>query len=51
MALAGLLNGHTVLVTGAGQGNGEALAQGLSQLGAHVVATDIRSDAAQSTAR
>jgi len=51
MALPGLLKGHTVLVTGAGQGNGAALAQGLSQLGAHVVATDIRSDAAQDTAR
>ncbi len=47
---AGLLRGHTVVVTGAGQGNGAALAEGLAQQGAHVVATDIRGDAAEQTA-
>ena len=46
-----LLKGHTVVVTGAGQGNGAALAEGLAQLGAHVLATDIRADAAQQTAQ
>lgn len=45
-----LLHQHTVLVTGAGQGNGAALAQGLAQLGAHVVVTDLRTDAARQTA-
>jgi len=51
MTLAGLLKGHTVLVTGAGQGNGAALAEGLSRLGAHVVATDVLSHTAQDTAQ
>lgn len=46
-----LLRDHTVVVTGAGQGNGAALAEGLAQLGAHVLATDIRADAAQQTAQ
>ena len=35
------LTGRTALVTGAGQGIGKALALGLSQAGARVVATDI----------
>lgn len=45
-----LLEGHTVIVTGAGQGNGAALAEGLSLQGAHVCATDLRADTAQDTA-
>lgn len=45
-----LLEGHTALVTGAGQGNGAALAEGMSAHGAHVVATDLRGDAAAATA-
>lgn len=47
----GMLGGHTVLVTGAGQGNGAALAAGLAALGAQVVASDIRADAAEATAQ
>jgi NAD(P)-dependent dehydrogenase (short-subunit alcohol dehydrogenase family) len=46
-----LLLAHTVLVTGAGQGNGAALAEGLAQLGAHVLVTDIRGESAQATAQ
>ncbi len=49
--MSGLLQDHTVLVTGAGQGNGGALAEGLARQGAHIVATDIRSEAAQQMAR
>lgn len=45
-----LLKDHTVVVTGAGQGNGAALAEGLAAQGAHVLATDIRGDAARLTA-
>ncbi len=41
----------TVLVTGAGQGNGAALAEGLAQLGASVIATDRDASAAQRTAQ
>jgi NAD(P)-dependent dehydrogenase (short-subunit alcohol dehydrogenase family) len=47
---APMLERHTVLVTGAGQGNGAALAVGLAALGAHVVATDFRGEAAAATA-
>lgn len=47
---SGLLNGHTAIVTGAGQGNGAALAEGLASQGAHVVASDVRGEAAQHTA-
>lgn len=45
------MHGCTVLVTGAGQGNGAALAQGLAQLGAQVIATDRDEAAAQRTAQ
>lgn len=47
---APLLDAHTVIVTGAGQGNGAALAEGLARLGAHVLATDLRVEAAMRTA-
>lgn len=47
---AQLLDAHTVIVTGAGQGNGAALAEGLARLGAHVLATDLRAEAAMRTA-
>ena len=36
-----LLDGQIVLVTGAGQGNGRAIAQGVARSGARVVVTDV----------
>ncbi len=45
------LAGKVILVTGAGRGNGRALAFGLAAAGAHVIATDIDAAAARSTAR
>jgi NAD(P)-dependent dehydrogenase (short-subunit alcohol dehydrogenase family) len=39
-----------VLVTGAGQGNGRAIALGVAQSGARLVVTDVRSETAESTA-
>lgn len=45
-----LLQGRLALVTGAGQGNGAAIALGLAREGARVVATDIAEDGAQRTA-
>ena len=44
------LTGRTALVTGAGQGIGKALALGLSEAGARVVATDIVEEPAALTA-
>lgn len=44
------LEGQVIVVTGAGRGNGRAMARGLAALGAHVVATDIDEAAAQATA-
>lgn len=44
------LEGKVIVVTGAGRGNGRAIARGLAALGAHVVATDIDEAAAQATA-
>ncbi len=41
-----LLEGRLALVTGAGQGNGRAIAKGLAQAGARVVVTDINAEAA-----
>lgn len=49
-APAALLRDHVVLVTGAGQGNGAAIAEGMAAHGAHVLATDLDGDAAAATA-
>jgi NAD(P)-dependent dehydrogenase (short-subunit alcohol dehydrogenase family) len=46
----GLLHGSLILVTGAGQGNGRAIALGVARSGARVIATDIRLETAESTA-
>jgi NAD(P)-dependent dehydrogenase (short-subunit alcohol dehydrogenase family) len=45
-----LLEGQLVLVTGAGQGNGRAIALGVARSGARVIVTDVRPDAAEATA-
>lgn len=45
-----LLDGRIALVTGAGQGNGAAIAVGLAAEGAGVIATDIAPQSAQATA-
>lgn len=45
-----LLEGRLALVTGAGQGIGAALAEGLAKAGARVIATDIDGIAARETA-
>ena len=39
-----ILEGQLALVTGAGQGNGRAIARGLAHAGAHVVVTDLNGD-------
>jgi len=46
-----LLEGRLALVTGAGQGNGRALALGLAQAGARVIAADINAATVEETAR
>ncbi|MGY8635194.1 SDR family NAD(P)-dependent oxidoreductase [Bradyrhizobium sp. 14AA] len=48
---AGLLRDRLVVVTGAGQGIGRAIALGLAAAGARVVLTDLRQDRAESAAR
>ena len=45
-----LLPGHLALITGAGQGNGRALALGLAQAGARVIVTDMNADTVEETA-
>jgi len=45
-----LLQDQLFLVTGAGQGNGRAIAIGVANAGAKVVVTDIRAETAESTA-
>ena len=46
-----LLNGRLALITGAGQGNGRALALGLAQAGARVVVTDMNAGTVEETAQ
>ena len=46
-----LLQGRLALITGAGQGNGRALALGLAQAGARVIATDVNAANVEETAR
>lgn len=48
--IPGLLSGALVLVTGAGQGNGRAIAIGIAAAGAKVIVTDVRQNTAESTA-
>jgi NAD(P)-dependent dehydrogenase (short-subunit alcohol dehydrogenase family) len=50
VSVANLLEGQIVLVTGAGQGNGRAIAIGIARSGAKVAATDIQGEAAEKTA-
>lgn len=45
-----VLQGRTALVTGAGQGNGKAIAKGLAAAGARVVVTDLNEDNARAVA-
>ncbi len=45
-----LLADRLALVTGAGQGNGRAIALGLAEAGARVIATDLNQDTAHGTA-
>ena len=46
-----LLAGRLALITGAGQGNGRALALGVAQAGARVIATDLNERAVEETAK
>jgi NAD(P)-dependent dehydrogenase (short-subunit alcohol dehydrogenase family) len=46
-----LLEGRLALITGAGQGNGRALALGLAQAGARVIATDMKESTVEETAQ
>jgi NAD(P)-dependent dehydrogenase (short-subunit alcohol dehydrogenase family) len=48
--LPGLLQGRLAFVTGAGQGNGRAIALGLAHAGARVVVTDVNAPAVAATA-
>jgi NAD(P)-dependent dehydrogenase (short-subunit alcohol dehydrogenase family) len=45
-----LLEGRLAMITGAGQGNGRALALGLSQAGARVIVTDMNESTVEETA-
>ena len=47
----GPLAGRWALVTGAGHGNGAAIAQGLAAAGAKVIVTDIDKDGARTIAQ
>jgi NAD(P)-dependent dehydrogenase (short-subunit alcohol dehydrogenase family) len=46
-----LLTGRLALITGAGQGNGRALALGLAQAGARVIVTDMNAATVEETAQ
>lgn len=46
-----LLTGRLALVTGAGQGNGRAIALGLTQAGARVIVTDVNDATVKETAK
>ena len=46
-----LLEGRLALITGAGQGNGRAMALGLAQAGARVIATDMNASTVEETAQ
>lgn len=46
-----LLQGRLALITGAGQGNGRALALGLAQAGAQVIVTDMNASTVEETAK
>jgi NAD(P)-dependent dehydrogenase (short-subunit alcohol dehydrogenase family) len=46
-----LLTGRLALITGAGQGNGRALALGLAQAGARVIVTDMNAGTVEETAQ
>lgn len=48
--MTGILAGRIALVTGAGRGNGAAIARGLAQAGARVIVTDIDRQTAHDTA-
>lgn len=48
--MVGLLEGKLALITGAGSGIGEAIAHGMAGAGAHVLATDLKGDAAERVA-
>jgi NAD(P)-dependent dehydrogenase (short-subunit alcohol dehydrogenase family) len=48
--LKDLLTGRLALVTGAGRGNGAAIARGLAEAGARVIVTDLETDAAHAVA-
>jgi NAD(P)-dependent dehydrogenase (short-subunit alcohol dehydrogenase family) len=49
-ALVGLLSGEPAVVTGAGRGNGRAIAMGLARAGARVCAVDLDGPSAAATA-
>src|SRR5258708_11445190 len=49
--VSNLVDVQMVLVNGAGQGNGRAIAQGVARSGVRVVVTDIQIDMAESTAQ
>lgn len=50
MTMSDLLTHKTALITGAGQGNGRAMALGLARAGAQVVVTDLQAANAEETA-
>lgn len=50
MDISKILSGRTAFITGAGQGNGKAIAIGLANAGARVVVTDLNRENANETA-